>query len=98
MRFLRPVLAGAVLNILLFCPTVAGQTATYPLHKEPSTINAPFNKLLTAGPDFSITAPTTVLTNKAVGEYVIKEFETQTSVPNTAGTIPNSSTLSFSLW
>src|SRR6266481_5820309 len=95
MRFLRPVLAGAILNTLLFCLSVAGQTATYHLHKE---ADAAFDKLLTAGPDFSITALTTILTNKAVGEYVIKEFDTQTSVPNTAGTIPNGSTLSFSLW
>jgi len=98
MRYLRLVLASLFLDTLLFCLSVAGQTATYHLHKEASTINTAFDKLLTAGPDASITALTTVLTNKAAGEYVIKEFETQTGVPNAAGTIPSSSTLSFSVW
>jgi len=38
------------------------------------------------------------LTSKAAGEYLIKEFETQTGVPNTAGVIPSGSTLTFNLF
>jgi hypothetical protein len=60
------------------------QTATYHLHKEASTINSSFDKLLTASPDAASAALTTVLTGKLTGNYLIKEFETQTSVPNTA--------------
>ncbi len=98
MRYLRLVIASFILTTFFFCHSVAGQTATYHLHKEASAINTSFDKLLTAGPDASITALTTVLTNKNPGEYVIKEFETQTGVPNAPGVIPNGSTLSFSLW
>jgi hypothetical protein len=82
------------LIICALTSTFCGQTATYHLHKEVST----FNELLTAGPDATSVALTTVLTNKAAGDYLIKEFETQPSVPNTAGVIPTSSTFSFSLY
>ena len=76
----------------------AAQTATYHLHKEASTIATADDKLLTAGPDAPSLAMTTTLTSKAAGEYLIKEFETQTGDPNTAGVIPSGSTLSFSLF
>jgi len=80
-------------------PTFAGaQTAPYRLHKEASTVNTSFNELLTAGPDAGSVALTSSLTGKTAGEYVIKEFETQTGTPNAAGVIPSGSTLSFSLW
>jgi hypothetical protein len=84
--------------VLAIAAAAHAQTATYHFHKEASTVNTSFDKLLTAGPDATSAALTTVLTSKAVGEYVIKEFETQTSVPNTAGVIPSGSTLSFNLW
>lgn len=87
------------LFLMLSCAaTLQAQSATYHLHKEASTINTTSDKLLTAGPDAASTALTTTLTSKAAGEYLIKEFETQTGVPNTAGVIPSGSTLSFSLW
>jgi len=84
--------------VLTIAAAAHAQTATYHLHNEASTVNTSFKKLLTAGPDATSVTLTTVLTSKAVGEYVIKEFETQTGVPNTAGVIPSGSTLSFNLW
>ncbi|HEY2235281.1 MAG TPA: IPT/TIG domain-containing protein, partial [Candidatus Angelobacter sp.] len=89
--------------LLLICSwafSLAGvaQTATYHLHKEASAITAADDKLLTAGPDGTSVALTTALTSKAAGEYLIKEFETQTSAPNTAGVIPSGSTLTFNLF
>src|SRR5260370_16325264 len=57
-----------------------------------------FDQLKTAGPDASSVALTTTLTSKAAGDYVIKEFETQTGVPSAGGVLPSGSTLSFNLW
>jgi hypothetical protein len=74
------------------------QTATYHLHKETSAITAGNDKLLQVGPDGASAALTTTLTAKAAGEYLIKEFETQTGDPNTAGVIPSGSTLTFNLF
>jgi hypothetical protein len=90
----------ALLLILAWALSQSGaaQTATYHLHKEASTIATADDKLLTAGPDAASLAMTTTLTSKAAGEYLIKEFETQTGDPNTAGVIPSGSTLSFSLF
>jgi Glucodextranase, domain B/IPT/TIG domain len=90
----------ALLLILSWVVSQSGiaQTATYHLHKEASTITATDDKLLTAGPDATSLAITTTLTSKAAGEYLIKEFETQTGVPNTAGIIPSGSTLTFNLF
>ena len=86
-----------ILSWVFSQPGVA-QTATYHLHKEASTITAADDKLLTAGPDGASLAITTTLTSKAAGEYLIKEFETQTGDPNTAGVIPSGSTLTFNLF
>jgi RHS repeat-associated protein len=87
------------ISVLLLSILATGQTATYHLHKEASTINTTFDKLLTAGPDAkSISLSSSSLTNKAAGEYVIKEFETQTGVPNASGVIPAGSTMTFAMW
>ena len=90
----------ALLLILSWVFSQAGvaQTATYHLHKEVSAITAADDKLLTAGPDATSLAITTTLTSKAVGEYLIKEFEAQTGDPNTTGAIPSGSTLTFNLF
>src|ERR1700724_2210001 len=96
MLHLRLALALALSSVFSLAATA--QTATYHLHKEASTINTGFDKLLTTGPDASSIALAATLTNKAAGEYLIKESETQTSVPNSPGVIPSGSTLSFSLW
>lgn len=90
----------ALLLILSWAFSLPGvaQTATYHLHKEASALTAADDKLLTAGPDGTSVALTTTLTSKAAGEYLIKEFETQTGDPNTAGVIPSGSTLTFNLF
>ena len=90
----------ALLLVLSWVFSQAGiaQTATYHLHKEASAITATDDKLLTAGPDGTSVALTTTLTSKAAGEYLIKEFETQTGDPNTAGVIPSGSTLTFNVF
>ena len=90
----------ALLLIFSWAFSLAGvaQTATYHLHKEASAITAADDKLLLAGPDGTSVALTTALTSKAAGEYLIKEFETQTGDPNTAGVIPSGSTLSFNVF
>ena len=91
--------ALAALGVLMAAASALGQTATYHLHNEASTINRNFKRLLTAGPDAAATtALTSALKGKAAGEYVISEFETQTNVPNTPGVIPSGSTLSFTIW
>jgi hypothetical protein len=97
--FLRAITVLRAFGLIAaFCIVAKAQTATYHLHKEASAINTSFDQLKTSGPDAAITALTTVLTNKAAGDYVIKEFETQTGVPNAAGIIPSGSTFSFSLY
>ena len=90
----------ALLLMLLGAFSVSGvaQTATYHLHREASTLTAADDKLLTAGPDAASLAITAALTGKVAGEYLIKEFETQTGVPATAGAIPSGSTLTFNLF
>src|SRR5215831_6785672 len=74
------------------------QTATYHLHQETSAITPGVDQLLVAGPDSPSAAFTIPLNGKAAGEYLIKEFETQAGDPNSSGTIPAGSTLSFSLF
>src|SRR6478672_10295735 len=80
------------------CLPGVAQTATYHLHKETSAITTADDKLLTASPDGTSVALTTALTSKAVGAYLIKEFETQTGDPNTTGVIPSGSTLTFNVF
>src|SRR6476646_2310317 len=87
------------ISVLFLSMLATGQTATYHLHKEASTINTTFDKLLPAGPDAkSISLSSSSLTNKAAGEYVIKEFETQAGVPNASGVVPAGSTMTFVMW
>ena len=86
--------ALAALGILMAAAAAAAQTSTYHLHNEASTINTSFKKLLTARPDAAATTATVALKSKIAGEYLIKEFETQTSVPNMHGVIPSGSTVS----
>jgi hypothetical protein len=98
MQYRRLQLALLLLLAWAFSPAGFAQTATYHLHKEASAITATDDKLLTAGPDGTSVALTTTLTSKAAGEYLIKEFETQTGDPNTAGVIPSGSTLTFNVF
>ncbi|HEX3153216.1 MAG TPA: IPT/TIG domain-containing protein [Candidatus Angelobacter sp.] len=98
MQYRRLHFALLLLLSWAFSLTGVAQTATYHLHKEASAITATDNKLLTAGPDGTSVALTTPLTSKAAGEYLIKEFETQTGDPNTVGVIPSGTTLTFNLF
>lgn len=83
---------------LSFAVTAAAQTATYRLHREASTTTNLF-QLKTANPDAASLAITTAnLKNVAAGEYVIKQFDTQSGDPNGSGTIPAGSTITFALW
>ena len=83
---------------LSLAATTAAQTATYRLHREAST-TANLFQLKPANPDAAVLAIQSVnLKNLAAGEYVIKQFDSQSGVPNVAGTIPSGSTITFELW
>ncbi len=74
-----------------------GQTATYRLHQEASS--GSILQLRTANPDASITAVQSInLKNVATGEYLVRAFDTQTSVPNSSGVIVAGSSVTFTLW
>jgi YD repeat-containing protein len=78
--------------------SLKAETATYHLHNEASSTSG-LLQLKTAGPDVaSLTLSSANLKNAAVGEYLIKAFDTQAGVPNASGVIPSGSTLSFTLW
>src|SRR5712691_12186618 len=79
-------------------PSANAQTATYHLHKEASSTSGLF-QLKTAGPDgTSLAVQSANLKNLAVGEYLIKAFDTQSGVPNASGVIPAGATVTFTLW
>src|SRR2546430_6238745 len=78
--------------------TARAQTATYHLHSASSTTSG-LLQLTTAGPNPPSSALLSAnLRGLATGEYVIKQFDTQTGDPNVSGVIPSGSTLSFTLW
>jgi YD repeat-containing protein len=84
--------------MLILAACVQAQTATYRLHKEASATTGLF-QLKTASPDGTSLAIQSVnLKGVAAGEYLIKAFDTQSGVPNTSGTVPAGSTITFSLW
>jgi YD repeat-containing protein len=88
---------GLILSLSI-AVTTAAQTATYRLHREAST-TANLFQLQTANPDAALLAIQSAnLKSVAAGEYVIKQFDTQSGVPNAAGTIPAGSTITFELW
>ncbi len=90
-----------VLGFLLSLFTVGiaqAQTATYHLHRETSSTANRF-QLKTANPDAtSFSVESANLKNAANGEYLIKEFDTQSGVPNVSGTITAGSTVSVEVW
>src|ERR1043165_7847030 len=88
---------GFLLSLLTFAVAQA-QTATYRLHREASSSANRF-QLKTANPDASILAIETAnLKNVSNGEYLIKEFDTQSGVPNVSGTITAGSAVSVDVW
>jgi hypothetical protein len=89
------VTSGATTTVNI---TLNATTATYHLHKEASTTTGLF-QLKTAGPDgTSLAVQGADLKSQAAGEKLIKEFDTQSGVPNAGGTIFANSTVSFTLW
>lgn len=90
--------ALCLLCSLAAASSAVAQTATYRLHRESSTTTNLF-QLKPVTPDAALLAIQSAnLKNVAAGEYVIKQFDTQSGVPNAAGIIPAGSTISFELW
>ena len=85
------------LMLFSFSDPLWAQDAIYHLHKEASSTSG-LLQLKTNGPDAGATKLTVSLNNKAPGEYLIKAFDTQASVPNLAGTIDPNSSVTFTLW
>jgi len=74
------------------------QTVTYHVHNEASS-TAGLLQLKTANPDVAtVTLASANLNGVAIGEYLVKAFDTQTGVPNASGVIPAGSSVSFTLW
>src|SRR5258705_11796201 len=91
-------LSLSLLFALSFATDVGAQTATYRLHREASSTATLF-QLKTANPDAAILAVQSVnLKNVAVGEYIVKAFDTQAGVPNSSGVIVAGSSFTFSVW
>jgi YD repeat-containing protein len=91
-------LLSKITLLLILAVSAQAQTASYHLHKEASATTGLF-QLKTAGPDgTSLALPSANLKGVAAGEYLIKAFDTPSGVPNTSGTIPVGSNISFTLW
>src|SRR5687767_4283120 len=92
------VLLSIVLAFVISAASVQAQTATYYLHKENSSTTGQF-QLKTALPDATaLTIQSAELRNQPDGDYLIKAFDTQATVPNSPGVIPAGSTVNFKLW
>lgn len=88
---------GPVLLSLASAPAAVAQT-TYHLHTEASSTGSR-KQLKTAGPDVAgVAIQSANLKNTAIGEKLIKAFDTEAGVPGVAGVIPTGSTLTFRLW
>lgn len=84
--------------VLALAGGAQGQTNTFHLHKEASS-TANLFQLRSAGPDgTSLAVSSSSLKTVALGEYVVKAFDTQANLPNTPGLIPSGSTITFTLW
>jgi hypothetical protein len=90
-----------VLHLILTLALAGGaqaQTNTFHLHKETSSTTN-LLQLRSAGPDgTSLAVPSQSLKNVALGEYVVRAFDTQANLPNTPGLISSGSTITFTLW
>src|SRR5687768_10868819 len=92
------VLLSIVLAFVISAASVQAQTATYYLHKENSSTTGQF-QLKSSLPDAAaLTIQSAELRNQPDGDYLIKAFDTQAGVPNSAGVIPSGSALNFKLW
>jgi hypothetical protein len=85
--------------ILLWLQIADAQTNTYHLHQEASSTSG-LNQLRSTGPDILTPSPllSAQLRNNSPGEYVVKQFDTQTGVPNTPGVIASGAVITFTLW
>ncbi len=97
MRSVRSVVVA--LFVFALAPLTANaQTATYHLHNESSS-NPLYRALKSAGPDTASVAIQSVdLKNHSAGTEMLTAWETMTGVPGVGGTIPGSSTVTFTLW
>src|SRR5688572_15739332 len=90
-RWFARCVAAILLSIGAMSSSLWAQTATYHLHKDASSTTGLF-QLKVPGPDATSLAIQTIdLKNKPTGEYVIKQFDTQSGVPNAGGYIPSGS-------
>lgn len=90
-------LLGLIFLLGLNPVVVHAAAGTYHLHNEASTTSG-LKQLMTTGPDTAAAALQASLTNKAVAEYMVQAFDTQSGVPNSGGIIPSGSTVSFTIW
>lgn len=89
---------SCLLVFLISTINAFAQTATYRFHKESSSTSGLF-QLKPANPDgTSLAIQTGDLRNTAIGEKKIKEFDTQSGVPNIVGIIPSGSTVTLAVW
>jgi YD repeat-containing protein len=96
-RVIRRVSLGLLITFI-FAFYANAQTATYHLHKEASSSSGLF-QLKSEGPDGTALAVQSAnLKNLAVGEYIVKAFDTQAGVPNSSGVIVAGSSVTFTLW
>ena len=80
---------------LAFLGSALAQTVTYHLHQEASSTGG-LLRIRTDGPDAaSVAIQTAKLKNQ---EYLIQAFDTQAGDPNSSGTVPAGSTVTFRLW
>jgi hypothetical protein len=94
----RTKVALILLGILALSTAGFAQT-TYRLHAEASAFTANTRKLTTGNTDHtSFSDPSDSLMTGSAPEFIIRGFETQSGVPNTNGTIPANSVLTFNIW
>ena len=90
---------GLLLAAFLTLPVcIYAQNTTYHLHGEAST-TPDLLQLKASGPDAAaMVLQSDELKDQAPGEYIVKAFDTQASVPNAPGALRSGSMLSFSFW
>jgi hypothetical protein len=95
-RCTRPILT--ILFLIAIALPARAQSTVYHLHKESSTLSSAW-QLKTVGPEPPTTAVQSIdLKNLNPTSIVVMNFETQSGVPNSSGTIPAGSTVSIALW
>ena len=88
---------GPVVLLSAWAAVASAQT-TYHLHTEPSS-TANLKQLKVSNPDVpSVAVLTANLKNTALGEKLIKEFDTQATFPGLTGVIPSGSIVTVKLW